>query len=366
MWHVASALIDETCGITGNHLHIVAGGSHGDRGLNDQGLWRGRISAHRNTARDDLTRHRRVPRLMSEQRNRSASHGTNLNRRAQQKTSPDLYEMQCHRGTRSRISIRMEGPDGTHIVWELASPFSPDGWNSEQLAMIENLLPHIRQFVRIRHALIGADGIGSSLAGLLDNMMIGTVCLDWSGIIIRSNACADALLASGDALLERHGVLRARQSSDDHRLRDLLANAVPRSGRPGVAGTMTVGRASRQTRLALHVAPVEVRTAGFSIGQAASLVLIADPEEKAILDPDHVAAALGLTPAESRIAVDLADGLTTKEIAVTTNRKESTVRELKKRIHSKLGISRRAHLVRMILSLSRLQTSPASRAPREP
>ena len=51
------------------------------------------------------------------------------------------------------------------------------------------------------------------------------------------------------------------------------------------------------------------------------------------------------------MAVAVAKGATAREIAVATKRREATVRELLKRVHVKLGISRRADLVRAVLSV---------------
>lgn len=47
-----------------------------------------------------------------------------------------------------------------------------------------------------------------------------------------------------------------------------------------------------------------------------------------------------------------------RSIAATTHRAESTVRELVTRIHLKLGVSRRAELVRMVLSLAGRERIP--------
>ena len=300
-WRAASALIDDACGSTGSELVIVGGSSQ-----------------------------------------REAT---------QRKESATFDELLRRGGATGGLNIRMDGPDGLHVVWVLENPTSPDGWNSEQIAMIERLLPHVRQFVRVRHALAGAGALGTSVAGLLDGMLVGAICLDWRGIIVRSNTRADALLRSRDALLNRDGFLRARVPSDDRQLRTLLGRAVPRSGLPGAGGSMTVARLAGP-RLALHVTPADAGAAGLGIGHGAALVLIGDPAAKATVDPNHVAATLGLTPAESRIAAALADGLTIRDIAAATQRAPSTIRELLKRIHAKLGISRRADLVRMVLSLS--------------
>ena len=54
---------------------------------------------------------------------------------------------------------------------------------------------------------------------------------------------------------------------------------------------------------------------------------------------------------ESRVAVLLAQGMTVGEIAAVTSRKESTIRSHVKTTFAKLGLSRQADLVRLVLSL---------------
>lgn len=56
------------------------------------------------------------------------------------------------------------------------------------------------------------------------------------------------------------------------------------------------------------------------------------------------------------MAAALADGRTVREIAVTTFRQESSVRWLVKQIHAKLGISRQADPVRMVLTAASAPT----------
>ena len=106
--------------------------------------------------------------------------------------------------------------------------------------MIERLLLRIRQFVRVRRALVDARALGSSVAGLLDNMIVGVVCLDRRGMIVQANTRAREILRDGDGLMDRIGFLRARLAADDMRLERLFADALPRSGRHGTSGSMAV------------------------------------------------------------------------------------------------------------------------------
>ena len=58
-----------------------------------------------------------------------------------------------------------------------------------------------------------------------------------------------------------------------------------------------------------------------------------------------MATVLNLTPAESQVAVALAEGHTVHDIAVMTHRQESSVRWLLKQIYAKTGLRRQADLV---------------------
>ncbi|MCY4065422.1 MAG: helix-turn-helix transcriptional regulator, partial [Rhodospirillaceae bacterium] len=61
-----------------------------------------------------------------------------------------------------------------------------------------------------------------------------------------------------------------------------------------------------------------------------------------------------LTGMESRVAVLLARGMSVKEIAAATGRKESTIRTHVKHMFAKHGLSRQADLVRLVRSLAGL------------
>ncbi|MDD9999669.1 MAG: helix-turn-helix transcriptional regulator [Candidatus Tectomicrobia bacterium] len=67
------------------------------------------------------------------------------------------------------------------------------------------------------------------------------------------------------------------------------------------------------------------------------------------IDPAFVAERLNLTPRESQVAVALAKGLTVRGIAETAGRKEGTIRHHIKSANRKLGISRQADLIRLLL-----------------
>ena len=64
----------------------------------------------------------------------------------------------------------------------------------------------------------------------------------------------------------------------------------------------------------------------------------------------NLAREYGLTPAECSVAAQLAQGLTVREIAASTGRRENTVRWHVRNLHAKLGVHRQADVVRLVLS----------------
>ena len=223
--------------------------------------------------------------------------------------------------------------------------------------MVGRVLPHLRQYVRVRTALVEAEALGASVAALLDKTGACVVQLGWNGQIVEANDRAVELLRKNDGLSDRGGALSAAKPKDNVALQALLARALPCFGDLGVSGSMTVRRPSLRPRLVLHVKPVANRERNHRSRNVAALVLIVDPVERARIDPRVVAAAFALSPAETQVAVLLAEGQTTRQIAATTGRGYSTVRTHLKHIFAKLGVSRQFEVAQLVLTLSSLPRS---------
>lgn len=315
-------LIEEACGIPAADLMIAAGPCQ------DQALWAQKGDCRH--GEEDLE-HRAARRMRS---------------------APDETRgvAACEPTPSGRRSNRTDRPNG--LISNLASPKSRGGRESDQVKMFRRILPHIRQFIEIRDALAGARALNAAFAELLDNRVAGVICVERSGKVVHTNSLARAILRHRDGLMQdRDGYLRARLPAEDARLRGLVTRALTPSTASGAAGLVAIRRSPGLAPLTLHVTPVVAHGPGSRRSRVASMVLIVVPAAKQVADPKNVAAALGLTLAESLVACSTVDGATAREIAAATSRRESTVRELLKRVHVKLGISRRADLVRAVLSI---------------
>ena len=121
-------------------------------------------------------------------------HVSSLYTEEEKKLSAAYNEALPRSGTRDSLNVRLDGPDGSRIVWAIADPVDSDGWSSERVETIGRLLPHLRQFVRMRQALVGARALGASMIELLDNVRTSVVQLDRRARIMAANDRASAFL----------------------------------------------------------------------------------------------------------------------------------------------------------------------------
>ena len=354
-WPATSALIDEACGLTGNGLMVGEGPKNDVRGV-FVGLY------YRGQRREDLECEylenyhaidERVPRFRQLPARRLV-HINDLYTAEELKTSPTYNEILPRAAMQDGLNVRLPGLDGSHIGWGLNDPVDSEGWGPSRIAMVQRLLPHIQQFVRVRQALVRAEARSSTVTALLDNPRIGVLELDRRGRILEANDRARSILRHGDGLLDRNGMLRARAPADQVRLERLVGVALPASGAVAVSGSMVLRRSSVVPPFVLHVKPVVGPQPDHGARHVAALVLIVEPGRRHRINPDLVATTLELTPAETQVAVWLAEGNSVGDMADATGHTKAAIYWHLQRIYQKHSISRQAELVRLVLSLAEL------------
>ena len=352
-WPTTSALIDEACGTTSNGL-MVSEGPKDD-------IWAAALGFYsRGQRREDLEREyleiyhpidERVPRVRQLPDSR-LMHVKDLYTAQELKTSPTYNEMLLLNHHQDSLNVRLDGPDGSNITWGLGDPAVSGGWGSSAITMVQRLLPHIRQFVRVRQALVNAEARNTTLTPLLDNPRIGVIHLDRRGRIMAVNDRDRGILRQGDGLSDRNGELRARRGTDQVRLERLVGAALPTSAAAPVSGSMLLRRPSGSPPLVVHVKPVAVPQPDYRARHIAALILMIEPGRQHWIDRDLVAKTLGLTPTESQVAVWLAEGKSVRDMAEATGRTPDSIYWHLKQIYQKQPISRQADLVRLVLSIT--------------
>ena len=352
-WPATSALIDEACGITGNALLVGEGPKDDVRALFIGGYYRGerRQDLEREYLEDYHPTDERVPRLRQLPDSRLVSI-KDLYTAEEWKTSPTYNEMLRLAGYQDGLNVRLDLPDGSHMTWCLGDPVDSDGWGASRVAMATALLPHVRQFIRVRQALVRAEARATTVTALLDNPRIGVLHLDRRGQIMAANDRARRILRHGDGLSDRDGVLGAREPSDQLLLEQLVADALPASGAVAVSGSVLLNRSSDSPPFVVNVKPVGAPQPDYGARHIAALVLIVEPGFQYRIDPRLVATTLGLTPMEGRVAAWLAEGKSVGDMAKTSERTRGAIYWHLKQIYQKRSISRQADLVRLVLSIA--------------
>ena len=194
-WPATSALIDEACDLTGNAL-MVGEGPQDDIRVTFVGLY------YRGQRRHDLEReyldvyhpiNEGIPRL----RQLPDGHLVPIKDlyTAEELHTSRAYNEALRRGQYQQgLNVRLAGPGGSPMTWSLADPIASEGWGSSQIAMVRRLTPHIRQFIRVRQALVRAGARATTAAALLENPRIGVIHLDRRGQILEVNDRARRLL----------------------------------------------------------------------------------------------------------------------------------------------------------------------------
>ncbi|MYH08785.1 MAG: helix-turn-helix transcriptional regulator [Gemmatimonadales bacterium] len=307
---------------------------------------------------DYWARDERVPRVAQLEHGHLVSTG-GLYTDAEKKTSPTWNEALVAAQAQDGLCVRLDGPNGLGLVWELCDSTERGGWSSDQIRLIEQLQPHLLQLAIVRHALVEAEVGGRSATDWLANPRAGIIHLDRRGRIMAANDRALDTLRQRDGLMDLEGFLHARMPEENAELSRLLALALRRWGVRSSGGSMAITQlSSRPRRLALHVTPVGDDYPHFRTRRLGAVVLLVDPTSRARLDAVHVAKALDLTRTESELAVALAAGRTVNDFAQMIGRTEATVRWHLKQLYRKQGISRQVDLVRRVLSLEGFGAAP--------
>ena len=185
-------------------------------------------------------------------------------------------------------------------------------------------------------------------AELLDRIQQPVIVITGARSIIFSNSIAKSVIAKGDLVRDKAGLLECHDVASDL----VLARAL------GSLGMIKVTRRSSappQERSTLRFRSRGGRTV------AATLVAIRTRKDLALLslfDPGAVArgepralqVTYGLTPAETRLAARISNGRSTDQCASDLGVKVSTVRAQLHSIYVKTGARNQADLVRLAMS----------------
>lgn len=246
------------------------------------------------------------------------------------------------------ISTRNGGLYGFRIT---RSEESPD-FSAAEIEFCGLLLPHIKRALNL-HLSINQDRKVSNLySHAMAQLLVGVVILDQNGQVIERNPAANAILGLRDGLSIENSELAASYSDDNRKLQKLLRDALnpALAKRVGVIEAMSVTRPSGKLSWGLILQRISSDQWTEGKQRPSVAVFVRDTEGR--VDPSNRLAQqlFQLTPAETALAIQLANGLSLEEAAEVLHIKRNTVRAHLRSIFSKTGVRRQTELVRIFLN----------------
>jgi DNA-binding NarL/FixJ family response regulator len=216
-------------------------------------------------------------------------------------------------------------------------------------AQLQVLLPSLRDAARLNVGLIDA-GYRSALGrGSIDLLATGAIFTDRDGRIIDANRAGEQILIAGDGLTMRNGqVISARRSFETAKLARLIANAAAAEGSVPSAGSMLITRDHGRPPYVVRVAPASDGLNSDDLPMA--MLVISAPDERRV-SQEELAELYDLSPAESRIAIALAQGKRLTAVAAELGVQTTTLRSQMSSILRKCGVERQSDLVRLISTI---------------
>ena len=224
-----------------------------------------------------------------------------------------------------------------------------------ELPLLDTLRFHLRRAMESVCSVRSAAIASSAGVALLDRLSQPIVMIDELRLIRLRNKAAERALAGGDYALDRGGTLTLVDPAADRQL--LLAVRALDLGAPPattVASRQFV-RAERfgpGTPIAIVVTRVLPRsTSGVFAAMPLALLAFHDLSEEMNLDGELIGELFRLTPAEARIAANIARGRRPEQIAVEADVAIATIRSQIKSIFAKTGVTRLPELASLLARL---------------
>ena len=218
----------------------------------------------------------------------------------------------------------------------------------QELKAIQTLVPHLQRALQIRQRLETAELLQKASWQVLDNCIAAIVLVDRHRRIRGLSREAEQILKANDGIGVRDNRLVTNIGQQDAAMNDLIdscfRNDLPVRA-PG--GHLLVNRPSLKRPLSLLVDPLP--SLGSMWRPPLAAILIRDSGGKLRLSPGALQTTFRLTPAESRLAILLAEGKALDEIGAELRVTQNTLRSQLKRIFTKTDTRRQGELISLIL-----------------
>jgi DNA-binding CsgD family transcriptional regulator len=239
-------------------------------------------------------------------------------------------------------TLFMEGGWRTEFVVPGKNEFE-----AEHLKLYNALAPHLVRAVQLNQRLARAEIGHASTAAALDRLEQGVLVTTGKARVVFANRAAEAVFASGGLKL-RERIVHAQATADTAALQSMIATCSD-TGETDGGGSVSAARAQGRP-LSLLIIPLSGPIAWLSHEEPAAIIFITDPDRTALPEAVQLQRQFGLTPAESRLVLEILKGDGIAAAAERLGVLPGTARTHLHRVLAKTGTKRQADLVRLVLT----------------
>lgn len=243
-------------------------------------------------------------------------------------------------------------PDSGLVRLRITRPHNSPEFDARDREVCQMLLPHLRRSLHMHNLLNRSEMIGTLYSQAITRLSVATIVLDKGGSVLQLNAVAQELLERADGLKLVGGRLEATYPSDNRELHKLIneAFAAHQGQRPLERDALSISRPSGEVNLGVVAEAMPSVDWVEGKGQPAVVLYVRDSVGRSQVNNTVAKQLFNFTPAETALALELANGLSLEEAAENLNIMRNTARAHLRAIFSKTGVRRQAELVRVMLN----------------
>jgi len=254
---------------------------------------------------------------------------------------------------RHRMGGLVERNGSEAIILAVSRPRGMGPFESEEVALLETILPHVRKALDFRRNIGRLEKACEAFAFTFDRLPWAVMLVGSDGRPFQFNRRSTELLNAADGLTLGRDGLCAATGRETAALRTVIASAVSaakRHSRDG-GGALALSRPSGKKPLSVSVLPAPTRANGELPNETGPMaaIFVADPDEACAASSDDLRQFWQLTQYEARVAAMVAKRLGVEEIAAAMDITTNTVRTHLKHIFNKTQTAGQVELVHLIL-----------------
>lgn len=234
-------------------------------------------------------------------------------------------------------------------------------FDTQEVETARRLHPHWRRAFKLAGRLQSTRMVSADIAAMLDHAGHAMLLVESSGRVRYANALASAMVGPRSGLRIQSDRLSASHPPAARQLEALIGQATRGDGGERRGGTMIVPHGEEGAWLAVSVDPVPDQPLSVFPSERAAIICVTDPQARANVSESRLQQMFGLTPAETRVALALLDGLSPREAAEQLGVRYQTVRNQMQALFQKTMTSRQAELVLLLarVTVPEPQTPPS-------